>query len=57
METPHTGPAEDDRDRERRYTNQDPAKPGGRGNALALGGWTFAFLLLLMLFFYALQGC
>ncbi len=38
-------------------TNQDPAGPGGRGSAVALWGWSFVFLLIVVAFFYALGGC
>jgi hypothetical protein len=43
---------------ERLYTNQDPARPGGKGSALAviLAGASFALILAVFLF-YSLRGC
>jgi hypothetical protein len=38
------------------HTHDEPAQPAGRGSAVTLYGWVLAFLVIVMLFFYALRG-
>lgn len=42
---------------ERVYTNQDPARRGGRGSALAVGIVLASFALIVLYFLYSLRAC